>query len=218
MAATAFDLLRFAKEPVLGIVRGVTVESLQGLMNAIVSGGLQFVEITLNTPNALELIEKSAKEYSASLCLGAGTVLSVEQARSAVSCGARFLVSPTLNEAVAAYCKQSDIAYFPGALTPSEIEKAWNAGAAMVKVFPAAQMGADYFRQIKGPFESIRLLAVGGIGPNNIYEYLSAGASGLALGGSIISPARMRDKEFSIIQKEIKDFLLAVRNFYSNIT
>ena len=218
MPASGFNLLRFQEEPVLGIVRGVTEESLQGVMEAMISGGLRFAEVTLNTPNAASLIEKAAKLYSSSICLGAGTVLSSADAQLAASSGAKFIVAPTLNEEVSAFCSAHDLAYFPGALTPTEIEKAWIAGATMVKVFPASQMGPGYFRTIKGPFQDVRLMAVGGINPDNISEYLSAGVDGVALGGSILSPTRMKNKNFSLIQKEIEVFLLALRKFYSNIS
>ena len=217
MSVSSFDLARFKEEPVLGIIRGVTGESLEGVMGAVISGGLRFVEVTLNTPNAPALIEKASNSFSDSLCIGAGTVLSPADAQMAVTAGAQFIVAPTLNEEVAEYCKKKHLPYFPGALTPTEIEKAWNAGATLVKVFPASEMGPEYFRVVKGPFEKIGLLAVGGLGPENISEYLSAGADAVALGGSILSPSRMRNKEFDLIQKEIEVFLLAVRNFYSNI-
>jgi 2-dehydro-3-deoxyphosphogluconate aldolase / (4S)-4-hydroxy-2-oxoglutarate aldolase len=218
MPVTRFDLTKFQEEPALGIIRGVTGESLQGVMEAMISGGLQFAEVTLNTPNAASLIEKAAKLYSNSICLGAGTVLSLADAKMAAESGALFIVSPTLNEEVAVFCKENNLAYFPGALTPTEIEKAWNAGATLVKVFPASQMGPGYFRIIKGPFQDIPLMAVGGMGPDNICEYLSAGADAVALGGSIISLSRMNEKEYSLIQKDIEVFMLALRNFYSNIT
>jgi len=212
-----FDLARFQEEPVLGIIRGVTEESFAGVLSTMISAGLRFVEVTLNTPNAPSLIQKASKSFSGSLCIGAGTVLSLADAQMAATAGAQFIVAPTLNEEVAQFCKQQGLAYFPGALTPTEIERAWNAGATMVKVFPASQMGPEYFRIIKGPLEKVRLMAVGGIGPKNISEYLSAGADAVALGGSILSLARMRDKEFLLIQKEIEVFLLAVRKFYSTI-
>jgi 2-dehydro-3-deoxyphosphogluconate aldolase/(4S)-4-hydroxy-2-oxoglutarate aldolase len=217
MSALGFDFSQFQKEPVLGIIRGVAEENLSEVFSTVISAGLRFIEVTLNTPNAPRLIEESSKSFSNSICIGAGTVTSLADAQTAVTAGAQFIVSPTLNEEVAGFCKQEGLAYFPGALTPTEIEKAWNAGATMVKVFPAAQMGAEYFRVIKGPFEKVRLMAVGGIGPKNIADYFSAGADAVALGGSILSPSRMSNKEFSVIKKEIEVFLLAVRKFYSNI-
>lgn len=217
MSALGFDFSQFQKEPVLGIIRGVAEENLSEVFSTVISAGLRFVEVTLNTPNAPRLIEEASKSFSNSICIGAGTVTSLADAQTAVTAGAQFIVSPTFNEQVARFCKQEGLAYFPGALTPTEIEKAWNAGATMVKVFPAAQMGAEYFRVIKGPFEKVRLMAVGGVGPENIADYLSAGADAVALGGSILSPSRMRNKEFSVIKKEIEVFLLAVRKFYSNI-
>ena len=217
MSAICFDLSSFQKEPVVGIIRGVAEENLSDVMSTVISAGLRFVEVTLNTPNALHLIQKASKIFSNQICIGAGTVVTLAEAQLAVNSGAQFIVSPTLNVEVAEFCRQKSLAYFPGALTPTEIEKAWNAGATMVKVFPASHMGPEYFRVIKGPFEKIRLMAVGGVGPKNISDYLSSGADAVALGGSILSPARMRNKEFSLIKKEIEVFLLAVRKFYSNI-
>jgi len=212
-----FDLSRFQQLPVMGIVRGVTQDSLDGTLNALIDGGLRHVEITLNTENALGLIETAAKKYSTSVCIGAGTVLNLGQAKRAVEAGANFIVAPTLNEEVAAYCRENAVAYFPGALTPSEIENAANAGAVMVKVFPAQQMGAEYFKVVKGPLENIKLLAVGGVNHKNVSDYLAAGADGVALGGSIISISRMENKEFSAVRNDVEEFLLAMNNFYSKM-
>ncbi|MFQ5450393.1 MAG: bifunctional 4-hydroxy-2-oxoglutarate aldolase/2-dehydro-3-deoxy-phosphogluconate aldolase [Nitrospinaceae bacterium] len=217
MSDSRFNLPRFEEEPVIGIIRGMTEEALPGVMEALAAGGLRFVEITFNTPNAPALIEKTARDYTGSLCLGAGTVLSLQDAETAVAAGAGFLVAPTLNDEVAAFCRERQLPYFPGALTPTEIERAWNAGASMVKIFPASEMGPAYFRMVKGPFQNIRLMAVGGVHSKNLSEYLAAGASAVALGGSIISPARMQKKQFDLIRNGIQEFLLAVRNFYSNI-
>jgi 2-dehydro-3-deoxyphosphogluconate aldolase/(4S)-4-hydroxy-2-oxoglutarate aldolase len=217
MSAICFDLSNFQKEPVMGIVRGVAEENLSEVMSTVISAGLRFVEVTLNTPNALHLIQKASNTFSNQICIGAGTVVTLAEAQLAVNAGAKFIVSPTLNIEVADFCRQESLAYFPGALTPTEIEKAWNAGATMVKVFPASHVGAEYFRVIKGPFEKIRLMAVGGVAVKNISDYLSSGADAVALGGSILSPSRMSNKEFSLIKKEIEVFLLAVRKFYSNI-
>lgn len=213
-----FTLSRFEEEPVLGIIRGIKEESISGVMEAAISAGLRFIEITLNTPNAPRLIEKTCRDYSGALCVGAGTVLTTGDAETAVSAGARFLVSPTVKGDVAAFCRKRELAYFPGAFTPTEIETAWNNGATMVKVFPASQLGPAYFKEVNGPFQGIRLMAVGGINRENVPQYLSAGASALALGGSIFSPERMNNRQYSLIRKDIEEFMLAVRGFYSKIS
>ena len=211
-----FDLTLFEQEPVMGIIRGVDKDSLQGVLQAAYEGGLRFLEITLNTPDALLHIKQSVKLFP-DFCIGAGTVLSAESTEQVIDAGAKFIVAPNLNEEVAEYCNKNKLAYFPGALTPTEIEKAWRLGATMVKVFPASQMGPDYIKLLKGPFEQIKLMAVGGVNPENIPDYFSAGASAVALGGSIFSTKRMADKAFSVIQKEIEEFILAVNKIYSNI-
>ena len=217
MSDPSFDLVQFGKQPVLGIIRGAPLGSAPGVMQACISAGLQHLEFTLNSKEALSCIEEGAREFSEMLCVGAGTVLSVADAERAANAGAKFIVAPTLNEDVAAYCRERNLPYFPGALTPTEIEKAWNCGATMVKVFPANQMGPEYFSTIRGPFNEVRLMAVGGVGPNNVHSYLGAGASAVALGGSVFSPERMKNKEFDIIQKEISTFLYAVKTFYTRI-
>jgi 2-dehydro-3-deoxyphosphogluconate aldolase/(4S)-4-hydroxy-2-oxoglutarate aldolase len=211
-----FDLTLFEKKPVLGIIRGIEEDSLLDLLQAAYTGGLRFLEITLNTPDAILLIKK-AVELFPDFCIGAGTVLSAEATQQAIDSGAKFIVAPNLNEHVAKVCIKNNRAYFPGALTPTEIEKAWSFGATMVKVFPAAQMGPDYIKLLKGPFDKIKLMAVGGINPENISDFFSSGASAVALGGSIFSTKRMADREFSLIQKEIEEFMCAVNKVYSNI-
>jgi len=206
-----FDLELFQGEPVLGIVRGVPANSLEGVLNSARDAGLKFLEITLNTDQAFRLIKSAVAKYEGSLCIGAGTVRTREQAEQAVASGARFLVSPALNEEVSSYCRNQSLPYFPGALTPSEIEKAWQAGATMVKVFPASQWGPQYFREIKGPFEDIPLMAVGGVTSDNIPAYFSAGASAVAVGGSVFSQSRMLSGEYSKIHDHLKEILFAVK-------
>lgn len=217
MADSQFNLSLFQKEPVMGILRGVTEDSLDGVLETAISAGLKFLEITWNTPRADFLLYKAVQKYSDQISLGAGTIRSVEDAQKALDSGARFLVSPGLNENVAAYCRDKNIAYFPGALTPTEIENAWNLGAVMVKVFPSSQFGPEYFKLVKGPLQDVKLMAVGGVGAGNVLQYLQSGADAVALGGSIFSVKRMENKEFLAIRKDIEEFLLAVRSFYSKI-
>ena len=211
-----FDLSLFESKPVLGIIRGINEDSLKGVVEASLAGGLQFLEITLNTPNSFHLIKSIKSKYS-QIQIGAGTVLTVDEAKKATDSGAQFIVAPNFEDEIAAFCVENKIAYFPGALTPTEIQKAWNLGATMVKVFPASQMGPDYFKIIKGPFDNIKLMAVGGVNPENIKDYLGAGADAVALGGSIFSVQRMKNQSLKEIQKDIEEFMFAVQNFYSKI-
>ena len=210
-----FDLSRFKEASILGIIRGASPGSVQGILDACISGGLKFVELTLNSERALPSIELASKEFSGGLCIGAGTVLSLSDTIQAVNAGAQFIVSPTLNIDVASYCGEKGLAYFPGALTPTEIEKSWNAGATMVKVFPASQMGPDYFKTVRGPFDKLLLMAVGGIKVSDAAKYLQAGASAVAIGGSVFTPSRIKNKEFESIKSEISKFVSAVKMFYS---
>ena len=211
-----FDLSRFKEASILGIIRGASPGSVQGILDACISGGLKFVELTLNSKRALPSIELASKEFSGGLCIGAGTVLSLSDTIQAVNAGAQFIVSPTLNVDVASYCGEKGLAYFPGALTPTEIEKSWNAGATMVKVFPASQMGASYFNTVRGPFNELLLMAVGGVDSSNAVEYLKAGASAVAIGGSVFTISRMKNKEFDSIETAITDFVSTVETFHSN--
>ena len=212
-----FDPELFKSEPVLGIVRGIPESSLEGVLSSARDAGLKFLEITLNTGDALRLIEAAVEKFEDSLCIGAGTVRTREQAEQAVAAGAQFLVSPALNEDVAVYCREKVLPYFPGALTPSEIEKAWRAGACMVKVFPASQWGPQYFREIKGPFEDIPLMAVGGVTSDNIPAYFSSGTSAVAVGGSVFSKSRMVNREYSKIRDHLKEILFAVKSFLNTM-
>ena len=212
-----FDLHRFELAPVIGILRGVKEESLQGVAEASIAGGLEFLEITLNTPDSFNLIKKATVQHT-DLTIGAGTVLSAEEAKKAFDSGAQFIVAPDFEEEVAAFCVENKLAYFPGALTPTEIQRAWKSGATMVKVFPASQMGPDYFKQVKGPFDKVKLIAVGGVNPGNIKNYLDAGADAVALGGSIYSVERMENARFQEIQKDIEEFMFEVKSFYSKIS
>ena len=212
-----FDLHRFESAPVIGILRGVKEESLKGVLDASISGGLRFIEITLNTQDSYHLIQQATNKYS-ELTIGAGTVLSAEEAKRAFYSGAQFIVAPNFEKEVAAFCVENKLAYFPGALTPTEIQKAWKYGATMVKIFPVSQMGPDYFKQVKGPFDKVKLVAVGGVNPSNIKKYLGAGADAVALGGSIYSLERLENGNFSDIQKDIEVFMFEVKIFYSKIS
>ncbi len=127
----------------------------------------------------------------------------------AMEAGATFVVSPTLVREVVTYCADHSIPVFPGALTPQEIHDAWSAGATMVKVFPARFFGPEYFREIKGPFQDIELMAVGGVTAENFRDFLSAGASAVAFGGSVFRPDWLAAGEFDRIEAAVRAWIVA---------
>ncbi|CCQ91614.1 2-dehydro-3-deoxyphosphogluconate aldolase/4-hydroxy-2-oxoglutarate aldolase [Nitrospina gracilis 3/211] len=217
MSGTVFDPDRFARKPVLGIIRGVADNQLPGVLEAVVRSGVEFIEITLNTPGAVSLLKLADQEFSDRLCLGAGTVLTQPEAETALSAGARFLVSPTASADVARYCREQEIPHFPGAFTPTEIQSAWESGAFMVKVFPSSVLGPGYFREVKGPFDGIRLMAVGGVRASNVCEFFEKGASAVAVGASVFSAKRMAKGDHASIEKDLKEILFEVTGFLNKI-
>ena len=151
----------FRKLPLLGILRNIEEELIEPIVDISISAGLRAIEITMNTPDAPAII-KRARNYSGDkIAIGAGTVLDMDMLKLALDSGATFIVSPCLINNVCVYCKDNSIPNFPGALTPSEVYQAHKSGATMIKIFPAGLFGTRYFRDLKGPFENIELLACG---------------------------------------------------------
>lgn len=197
----------FKKLPVLGILRGIEADAIEPIVETVVSAGLRTMEITMNTPGATELIRRMVKVAQKRLVIGAGTVVTTDALHAALDAGATFIVLPTLVHDVVEYCAVNSIPVFPGALTPQEIYNAWNAGAAMVKVFPAQFCGPAYFKEIKGPFQDIELLACGGVTAENIRSFFSNGASAVAFGGSVFHKDLISVGKFEQIGYNIRKIL-----------
>jgi len=204
------NVASFKKKPILGILRGVEESQIEPLVETVIGSGLETLEITMNTPGASGLIKKAKKAAKGRLTLGAGTVLSMQDLELALASGASFIVMPVLIKEVTAYCLKNKIPVFPGALTPSEIYQAYEAGATMVKVFPAKFFGPGYFKEIKGPFNTIELLACGGVTPENLKEYFSSGASAVSFGASVFRKDWLLNKDFNSIGMSIKRFIEAL--------
>jgi len=204
-------LEEFKKNPILGILRGVGASDIEPLVETVVQVGLGTIEITMNTEGASDLIKQMVRVAGKSLTVGAGTVLTKDDLHKALDAGASFIVLPTLVEEVVSYCAKHAIPVFPGALTPQEIYNAWRAGATMVKVFPAKFFGPTYFKEIKGPFSDIELLACGGVNPDNIATFFSSGAAAVAFGGSIFKKEWLKADEFKEIGSELSLLIKAYR-------
>lgn len=201
------DIAVFKKKPVLGILRGVSADCIEPLVETAAAAGLETIEITMNTSGAAGLIRKARQAARERLVIGAGTVLSVDSLKMALDSGATFIVTPVLIEDVVGYCVKNKIPVFPGALTPSEIYKAWQAGATMVKVFPAKLFGPDYFREIRGPFDDIQLLACAGVTPENVKEYFACGASAVSFGASVFRNEWLKAKDFKAIGNAVRKYI-----------
>ena len=190
---------------ILGIIRGATKENIIPVIEAAIAGGLKDIEITLNTPNALDLIKLASQKYQ----VGAGTVLTLTEAQAAIAAGAKFIVSPITDPAMVKYCQKNNIPVYPCGVTPNEVYTAWQLGATMVKVFPAkAYGGPSFIKELKAPFNNIKLLACGGVTPQNIKEYFAAGASAVALGNSVFNKQWMDEGKFGLIQQKTAEFCL----------
>jgi len=201
------DVARFKKKPVMGILRGIRPGQIEPLVEAVISSGLETIEITMNTKGAEAMIKRAAALGRGKLSLGAGTVLNMAGLKSALSAGATFIVTPVFIPEVMKYCLRRKIAVFPGAFSPLEIYNAWRLGATMVKVFPAKFFGPEYFKELKGPFDDIKLLACGGVTPENIGAYFSNGASAVSFGASVFRKEWLEAGDFLSIRNLIKGYL-----------
>jgi 2-dehydro-3-deoxyphosphogluconate aldolase/(4S)-4-hydroxy-2-oxoglutarate aldolase len=195
----------------MGILRGVQSDAIDSIVETVISSGLQTIEITMNTSGAPDLIRRAVKSAQGRLMIGAGTVVTAEHMKLALDAGARFIVSPMLVYDVVEYCRDNEIPVFPGAFTPQEIYNAWVAGATMVKIFPSQFMGPGYIKEIKGPFNSIDMLACGGITPENIRSYFDCGVSAVAFGGSVFREEWIKAGDFKSIGSAIGALITAYK-------
>lgn len=202
------NLSQFQQLPILGILRGIKIEDVDAIVEAVVFSGLKTIEIAMNTQDASVLICQMVKASDGRLTIGAGTVLTMDDLKAALDAGSSFIVLPTLQRDVVEYCVKHAVPVFPGAFTPQEIYDAWNAGAAMVKVFPAKFLGPSYIKEIKGPLNNVKLLACGGVNKDNIKEFFLSGASAVAFGAGIFRAEWIAEKKFSLIEEAIKSLIV----------
>jgi 2-dehydro-3-deoxyphosphogluconate aldolase/(4S)-4-hydroxy-2-oxoglutarate aldolase len=173
---------------VVGIIRMKDPGRLPQVVDALAEGGVRVLEITMTVPGAVDLIRQTAPSLPAGFLMGAGTVLDVETAHRVIDAGARFLVSPTLNLAVIEAAHQRDVPVLPGCFSPTEILTAWNAGADIVKVFPATALGPTYLRDVHGPLPDVKLMPTGGVSIDNAGDWIRAGAAGVGVGSALLDP------------------------------
>jgi 2-dehydro-3-deoxyphosphogluconate aldolase/(4S)-4-hydroxy-2-oxoglutarate aldolase len=180
------DLQRVLDRGIVAIIRAPSGELLVDVAEALLAGGIDVIEVTFTVPGVLDIISRVRDALGDRILLGAGTVLDTESARAAVLAGAEFLVTPTVNRDVIELCNRYDKLVMPGAFTPTEVLTAWEAGADIVKVFPADIGGAAHIRALKGPFPHIRLLPTGGVNLDTLADFVRAGACAVGLGSALV--------------------------------
>ncbi|HEV8062195.1 MAG TPA: bifunctional 4-hydroxy-2-oxoglutarate aldolase/2-dehydro-3-deoxy-phosphogluconate aldolase [Gemmataceae bacterium] len=201
---------------IVAVVRSHDSRQLVEVVQALVEGGVTVAEITMTVPNALEVMAQVRKALGDRVLLGAGTVLDPETARAVLLAGAEYIVSPTVNLDVIRLCQRYDKLVMPGAFTPTEILTAWEAGADIVKVFPAEVVGPAYFKALRGPLPQIRLMPTGGVDLKTAGEFLKAGACCLGIGSQLVEPTAVANRDFARLRELAGQYAAIVKKFRSS--
>ena len=203
---------RMIDEGVIPVVRVSSAQEAMDVSDAIKEGGVSLIEITMSVQGAIDVIKELTRKYKDEIIMGAGTILDPETGRAALLAGAQFIVSPTLNLDLIHLAHRYSAVVIPGAMTPTEILSAWNAGADMVKVFPAAQLGGpEYLKALKGPLPQILLVPTGGVNLQNAGAFIKAGAAALGVGGELVDKKAVKEKKFNVITENTRAFLKVVQ-------
>lgn len=207
-------LSRIHREGLMPVLRADSAEQALAIAGALEVGGITILEITMTVPGAVRLIERLADCSGDKMLIGAGTVLDAETARASMMAGAQFVVSPALDRATIEICRRYSVAVFAGALTPTEVLSAWQAGSDAVKVFPASAVGgAQYLKALKAPFPQIELIPTGGVSLQTASDFLHAGAFALGVGGDLVDTKAIREGKPEIITANARKYLEIVSEF-----
>lgn len=205
------QLSRVLSSRIVAIIRAPSGELLVDVAEALLAGGIDVMEVTFTIPGAVRVLERVADKLGDRVLLGAGTVLDTETARAAMLAGAEFIVSPNTNLSVIEMCRRYDKAIMPGALTPTEVVTAWQAGADIVKIFPSDIGGAKYLKALKGPLPQVRMMPTGGVTVETAESFLKAGACALGIGGSLVESQAVANGDFDRITSLARQFVEVVR-------
>lgn len=197
---------------VVPVVRTSSADSAVRSIEAIHRGGIRAAEITMTVPGAIRALEKVADQFGDDIVLGAGTVLDPETARACMLAGAQFFVTPSLNLKTIEIAQRYSKPIMPGALTPTEVVTAWEAGADIIKIFPASAMGgAKYIKALKGPLPQIEMIPTGGVNLETTASFLEAGACAVAVGSELIDAATIKEGRYEVFEDRARQYLEIVR-------
>ena len=209
---TASDIVdQIESTGLVAIIRASSSDELIGVVNALRDGGLTCIEVTMTTPNALEVIRAAREAVGDAAAIGVGTVLDAPTARAALLAGAQFVVAPILDLPTIEVCKRYNVPVMPGAMSPTEIVRAWQAGADFVKVFPTGTLGAKFIKDIRGPLPQIKLVPTGGVNLETAGEFIRAGAAALGVGSSLVTRQAVENRDFPTLKNAATEFLKRVR-------
>ncbi|CAN5261326.1 bifunctional 4-hydroxy-2-oxoglutarate aldolase/2-dehydro-3-deoxy-phosphogluconate aldolase [soil metagenome] len=199
-------LERILAAGIVAVVRYPEPDPLVDVIAALADGGITVSEVTMTVPNALGVIRDATTRLGERVLLGAGTILTVEMAKQAVAAGAKFIVSPTLNVDVIKWCNTNDVPVMPGAFTPTEVLAAWDAGADIVKVFPAEILGPAFFKALRGPLPHVKLMPTGGVDLTTAKSFLDAGAVCLGVGSQLVDPKLIAAGDFTALRERARHY------------
>jgi 2-dehydro-3-deoxyphosphogluconate aldolase/(4S)-4-hydroxy-2-oxoglutarate aldolase len=182
---------------VVGIIRLKDPAKLPGVVQALAEGGVRTLEITMTVPGAVDLIRKTARSLPPGFLLGAGTVLDAETTRRVIDAGAAFIVSPVFRPEMIAAAHEHDVPILPGCFSPTEILAAWDAGADLIKVFPATALGPGYLRDVRAPLPDVKLVPTGGVTVENAGDWIRAGASAVGAGSALLDAAAIAAGDYA---------------------
>ena len=206
------DQLRHVLEcGIVAVVRSPDSQQLVDVVRALADGGVTVAEITMTVPGALDVVKQVRSALGDRVLLGAGTILDPESARAAILAGAEYIVAPTLNFEVIRLCRRYDKLVMPGAFTPTEILAAWEAGADIVKVFPADVVGPAFFKALKGPLPQVRVMPTGGVDLTTAAAFLEAGACCLGVGSQLVEPSAVAERNFTRIRELAQQYYAIVK-------
>lgn len=201
-------LQRLRAQKVIALIRADSADNLIGCARALQAGGLDAIELTMTTPGALEMCARVSKELP-DVLLGLGTVLDAETARRGIAAGAKFIVTPAVRPEVIKVCNAAGVPVLSGALTPTEACNAADAGADVIKIFPAEFFGPAYIKSLKAPFPKLEFLPTGGVTPETVGAFLKAGAFATAAGSALVAPAALKSGDWAAITARAKEFVAA---------
>lgn len=196
---------------IVAIIRANSANELIEAAAAIHAGGVNVIEVTMTTPNALQVINDVSSTYGDTVLVGAGSVLDAETARAVMLSGADFVVSPVTKPDVIEICNRYGKVVIPGAFTPTEILMAWETGADYVKVFPSSGVGADYIKDVKAPLPQIPLVPTGGISAENAADFITAGATALGVGSALVNNQLIAAGEFASLTERAEKLIKEVQ-------